>query len=221
MANKRNMNRKGDSGRDSGGFIALPWSVLDCPAYARLSMHARALLLEVARQFVRDNNGRLLLSRAYMELRGWKSNDMLNKAKRELLEGGFIFQTVMGHRPNKASWYAVTWRVLDRLPGYDAGAEKCFERRAYLKGQPLKNASLRPPHGTESAAIAPHHGAGPSPATPPHGAIKAPLRVHSGPPHGHHLDMPSDVGDSGDAGGYLRLTCRPFAPFTGLLTTTH
>ena len=58
MANGRNKARKGDSGRDSGGFIALPWSVLDCPAYARLSMHARALLLEVARQFVRDNNGR-------------------------------------------------------------------------------------------------------------------------------------------------------------------
>ena len=117
MANGRNKARKGDAGRDAGGFIALPWSVLDCPAYARLSMHARALLLEVARQFVRDNNGRLLLSRAYMTTRGWKSMDMLNKCKVELLEACFIFQTVQGHRPNKASWYAVTWRALDKLPG--------------------------------------------------------------------------------------------------------
>jgi hypothetical protein len=191
MSNGRNKNRKGDSGRDSGGFVALPWTVLDCPAYARLSMHARALLMEVARQFVRDNNGRMLLSRAYMETRGWKSVDMLTKAKRELLEGGFIFQTVMGHRPNKASWYAVTWRELDKLPGYDAGAEKCFERSAYSKGQPLKNASLRPPHGTERAAIAPPHGTEQLPTVPPHGAIEAVLGVRSVPPHGHHLEMPS------------------------------
>lgn len=191
MANGRNKARKGDSGRDSGGFIALPWSVLDCPAYAGLSMHARALLLEVARQFVRDNNGRLLLSRAYMATRGWKSMDMLNKCKAELIEAGFIFQTVQGHRPNKASWYAVTWRALDKLPGYDAGAELCFERGAYQKAAPLKNASLRPPHGTESPAIAPPHGTDALPTVPPHGAIRPVLGAHPVPPHGHHLDMPS------------------------------
>ena len=67
MANSRNPKRKGyDSNRDSGAFIAMPWSVLDCPAYARLSHPAKALLFEVARQFVKDNNGRLLISRAYM-----------------------------------------------------------------------------------------------------------------------------------------------------------
>ena len=57
MANGRNKASKGDSGRDAGGFVALPWLVLDSRAYSRLFMHARALLLEVARQFVRDNNG--------------------------------------------------------------------------------------------------------------------------------------------------------------------
>lgn len=140
MANGRNsgMKKKSDSGRDGGGFVALPWSVLDCPAYERLSMHARALLLEVARQFVRDNNGRLLLSRAYMAKRGWNSADMLTKAKRELLDNGFIFETVKGQRPNKASWYAVTWQALDRHPGYDVGAVESFERSAYRKDAALK-----------------------------------------------------------------------------------
>ena len=191
MANGRNSRSKGDAGRDSGGFVALPWSVLDSPAYARLSMHARALLMEVARQFVRDNNGRMLLSRAYMDTRGWKSVDKLTTAKRELLEGGFIFQTVMGHRPNKASWYAVTWRALDTLPGYDAGAEKCFERGAYSKGQPLKNASLRPSHGTAGIAIAPPHCTETAPTVPPHGAIGPVFDPLSVPPHGHHLEKPS------------------------------
>ena len=82
---------KGDSGRDAGGFVALPWSVLDSPAYARLSHPARALLLELARQFVRDNNGKLLLSAAYLAKRGWKSADVITRAKRELLAAGFIF----------------------------------------------------------------------------------------------------------------------------------
>ena len=186
MANGRNRGTKGDSGRDAGGFVALPWLVLDSPAYGRLSMHARALLLEVARQFVRDNNGRMLLSRAYMATRGWKSMDMLNKCKAELIEAGFIFQTVQGHRPNKASWYAVTWRVLDKLPGYDAGAALLFKRGAYQNG-----ASLNPPHGTGRAVIAPPHGTASLPSVPPYGAIKPVMSVRSVPPHGHHLEMPS------------------------------
>ena len=106
---------------------------MDCPAYARLSHPAKALLLEVARQFVRDNNGRLLTSGVYLARRGWKSSDVITRAKRELLDAGFIFETVKGHRPNRASWYAVTWQRLDKLPGYDTGAALCFERGAYQK----------------------------------------------------------------------------------------
>ncbi len=129
--------KRRESGRDAGGFVALPWTVLDCPAYQALTMHARALLLEIARQYVRDNNGRLLASRAYMAPRGWKSADMLTKAKRELLDGGFIFETVRGHRPHKASWYALTWQTLDSHPGFDPGATAAFKRSAYLSGAPL------------------------------------------------------------------------------------
>lgn len=161
--------KRRSAGRDAGGFVALPWSVLDCPAYQALSMHARALLLELARQYVRDNNGRLLASRAYMRTRGWMSSDMLDKAKRALLEGGFIFETVKGHKPNKASWYALTWQPLDLHSGFDVGVAKAFQQGAYRQGADLpmaqpkpsrdelyrkwdaaKNAGLCPPHGTGS-----------------------------------------------------------------------
>lgn len=203
MANGRNKLRKGDAGRDSGGFVALPWAVLDCPAYGRLSMHARALLLEVARQFVRDNNGMLLLSRAYMGARGWKSCDMLDKCKRELLDAGFIFETVKGQRPNKAGRYAVTWRNLDRHPGYDAGAVEGFKRGAYRQFDPVtvalsvpphgpaKNASLYPPGGTMKPSIGPPHGTEQPATVPPHGAMRATFTPLSVPPHGHHLEKPS------------------------------
>lgn len=107
MSNGRNLRSNVDAGRESGGFIALPWAVMDSPAYAELGYTARALLMEFARQFVRDNNGRLLASRAYMAKRGWKSAGVIQDAKNELIKAGFIYETVKGHRPNKASWYAV------------------------------------------------------------------------------------------------------------------
>ena len=190
MANARNRGQKGDTGRDAGGFVALPWSVMDCAAYARLSHPAKALLFELARQFVRDNNGRMLLSRVYMATRGWKSADVIDRAKRELLAAGFIFETVKGHRPNRASWYAVTWRTLDKLPGYDTGAALTFERGAYQKSPPLKK-SLIPPHGTGKPLIVPPHGIETLRTVPPHGTISPVLPLRSIPPHGHHLEMPS------------------------------
>ena len=192
MANARNPKKKGyDANRDGGGFIALPWSVLDCPAYRRLSHPAKALLFEVARQFVKDNNGRLLISRAYMAKRGWKSSDTISNAKRQLFDGGFIYETVMGHRPNKASWYAVTWMGLDKLPGYDFGAFEGFNRGAYRQGSSVINSSLRPPVGTGETLIAPPAGTETSPTVPPAGTIKAIFEGLAVPPGGHHLDTPS------------------------------
>jgi hypothetical protein len=182
---------KRDAGRDSGGFVALPWSVLDCAAYARLSHPARGLLMEFARQFVRDNNGRLLASGAYLAKRGWTSVDVITRAKRELLEAGFVFETVKGQRPNKASWYAVTWRALDKSAAYDFGVMVAFERGAYLKSSPLKIDALTPRDGVESAVIAPPRGVRQPATTPSRGAIRVILDPLSTPSHGDHLEMPS------------------------------
>jgi len=216
MANGRNPKRKGhDSGRDAGGFFALPWTVLDCPAFALLSHPAKALLMELGRQFVKDNNGRLLLSRTHLAKRGWTSNDTINRAKAELLATGFIFETVKGHRPNKASWYAVTWRALDRIPGYDPGALELFRRSAYQDNQPLKNASLTPAGGQGKRIAAPAGGLGRLATTPACGAIRGSFAALSAPPHGHHLDMPS-VGVK-NHGSYRRLSRGCAALFSALV----
>lgn len=182
----RDYRKKGATGRDAGGFVALPWAVLDSAAYARLSHPARGLLLEFARQYVRDNNGRLLASLAHLSARGWKSRDVITRAKRELIEAGFIHETVKGARPNRASWYAVTWYSLDKLPGYDVGAAESFERGSYRK-----NASLRPSHGIASAPIEPSRGTESAPPRPSHGAMQAQNDTPPRPSHGHHLDKPS------------------------------
>ena len=207
MANGRNKLRRGDAGRDAGGFVALPWTVLDSPAYSRLSHPAKALLLEFARQFVRDNNGRLLCSMAYLGPRGWRSNDVITRAVRELVAAGFVHQTAQGHRPSKASWYAVTWRALDRHPGYDVGALESFQRGAYRLAAPAtgtaeitpltpspgaeKNAPLTPSGGVESPAIAPSPGVEKATPAPSHGAIRPVSGARSTPSHGNHLEKPS------------------------------
>lgn len=188
--NKKNQTGKSEV-RDPGGFIALPWSVVDSEAFGRLSMHARALLLEIARQYVRDNNGRLLCSRAYMAKRGWNSVSMLSKAKAELLDGGFIFETVKGQRPNKASWYALTWFVLDRHCSYDEGAAALFERGAYRKNQGLKVTPLAPSRGTEPRATVPPGGTDIASPVPPGGAMRQVLKDLSVPSGGHLLERPS------------------------------
>jgi len=148
------------SGRDAGGFIALPWQVIDSPAFLRLTPYGKALLIDIARQYTGHNNGALRCGRAYMAERGWKSNDMLTKAKRELLEAELLFETVKGCRPNKASWYAVTWQVLDKLDGFDAGTTAAFKRGAYRKtvmslDRPtvLKGSPLHRPTVQETSAL--------------------------------------------------------------------
>ncbi len=173
MGIDRSRGRKIDSGRDPGGFLAIPWSVLDCPAYAALSHPARSLLFEIARQFVRDNNGRLLASAAYLEKRGWKSRDVITRAKSDLLNAGFIFETVKGHRPNKASWYAVTWRALDRHAGYDPGTSVAFSRGEYRTTEPVpKNRSLKPAGGPKVRKIGPSGGQSECGPVPLAGLIK-------------------------------------------------
>ena len=176
-------------GRDSGGFAALPWSVLDCVAFRTLSHPAKSLLLEFARQYVRDNNGRLLASTRFLKNRGWNSADVIHRAKLELLEAGLIYETVKGHRPNKASWYAITWQGLDKDSRYDAGAWEGWRhaRSGY------KNSSLIPVHGTKKHSIEPADGIISTDAIPSGGTTMLNNPYTSIPVGGNHLEIPSNL----------------------------
>jgi hypothetical protein len=176
-------------GRDGGGFVALPWSVLDCRAYCLLSHPARSLLVAFARQYVLDNNGRLLASGKYLSKRGWRSADVIQRAKRELLDAGFIYETVKGQRPNKASWYAITWQNLDKDCRYDAGAWEGWRhaRSGY------KNTALIPPDGIKVHPIGPANGITVAPLIPLDGTIKPNNYYSSIPLDGNHLEIPSAV----------------------------
>lgn len=209
MANGRNPGRvKRDTRRDGIQFVALPYVVLDSPAYASLGYPARALLFDMARQLGTENNGRLLASRACLKKRGWTSNDVIGRALKQLIAEGLVFQTVKGHRPNKASWYAVTWYDLAKLKGYDEGAALLFPRGAYVNG-----AHLNPSDGHKRPPIAPQSGTEANPPAPANGTVLPILEAASTPCHGHHLDMPSVLAVSGTLREPVQLTRAHFRPF--------
>jgi len=169
MGNLRANGQRKSKDRDGELFVAMPWVVLDSQAYQDLSYAARSLLTEFARQYKGFNNGALLASERYLSTRGWNSADVISRAKKQLLDAGFIYETVKGHRPSKASWYALTWHSLAKLPGYDYGAEANFVRSAYAKKGAGKKALLTPNAGATKPKTAPPAGASGLAATPPRG----------------------------------------------------
>jgi hypothetical protein len=123
-------NRKAD--RDGVRFLSIPHVVMDSPAFIGLSAPAVRLLLDIARQLSVSNNGKLTASMKYLAKRGWTSNDTVTRARRELLEAGFLFETRKGMRPNRAAWFAVTWTSLCWSPEMDV-SERSFPRGAYAR----------------------------------------------------------------------------------------
>ena len=137
MVNGRNPKgpKKGEKAINEP-FVAVFKSVLYSPAFVALSKTERALLIEFMAQYTGKNNGRLLCSVKKLKSRGFTSSDTLYRAKKVLLAAGFIFETVKGHRPNWASWYALTWRPLDPDDRYDPDVIDTFREtgyRAYMK----------------------------------------------------------------------------------------
>ena len=152
MGAAKRQYRRRSSSRFQGRFVGIPVDVLESNAYLGLSHPAKVLLLDIALQYKGDNNGRLLTSLKFMEPRGWRSADVLNRAKQQLQDSKLIYQTVQGHRPNKASWYAITWHALDDNDRYDFGAANGFRRGAY---RDLKINGLSPSCGIVKPLIAP------------------------------------------------------------------
>jgi len=108
---------KAASKRDDkdGAVMVIPHYVMNSNAYQTLGGNAIRLFNDMAMQYNgKDNNGRLLASFNYMKKnRGWTSAGALHNALKILLERKLLWKSVQGHRPNKASWYAICWAALD------------------------------------------------------------------------------------------------------------
>ena len=197
---KARRSAQNSDGRESGGFIALPWAILDSPDFIGLSHPAKSLLLEFARQHYFDKregsftNGRLLANSKTLNKRGWKSKDTLTRAKRELINKGFLFETVKGHKPNKAGWYALTWFSLPRRPNYDYGIQ-------YKRFGVSSNTCLIPSSGIRKLPITPPDGLEVTAIRPPQGLVMPILTDYSVPSHGNLSRVSPSIRKNDGVGG--------------------
>ena len=107
----------------------MPHVVIDSPSYQALGFAARALLIDIARQYTGSNNGRLVACAKAMRPRGWNSNGTISRALVQLKATGLLIETRMGMRPNRAAWIALGWVSLDESNGLD------IDPRTYRTGQ--------------------------------------------------------------------------------------
>lgn len=133
-----------------GLYGAIPHAVLDSAAFKGASHPAKALLFDLIRQHSGNNNGHLHLSFSWLAGRGWKSRDVIQRARAELMERGLLIQTRQGGLNIGASRYALTWLQISNYVGLE------IERKDYHPGAwgfmdalPIahKNGSASPPAG--------------------------------------------------------------------------
>lgn len=181
MGRDRTERRK-RSASGLGRFVALPHVVIDSPAYRSLSFRARALLVDVARQYDGKNNGSLACTPKYLRPLGWRSNDGITKGLHELLERRLLVETRKGRFPSTAAWYALNWHPLDVLAGLDIDPSQ-YRTGAYLDD------SIIPATGTRKRRVVPATGTRAANVVPTTGTVEPKKRPAPIPVAGEYLDQ--------------------------------
>lgn len=173
----------------SGTFGALPHNMQDSVAFTGASYPAKSLLLELVRQLNGRNNGHLQLSTQWLATRGWKSRDVILRARRQLVERGLIIQTKQGGLNGGASQYAVTWLAISNFVGLDITAMD-YHPGAYLFMDKLplpKNAKPVPSPGHVKPLTVPPPGTANALTVPSAGTARALFTPSTVPPPGNNV----------------------------------
>lgn len=172
---------------DIGRFTALPHTVIHSVEYRALGHAARSLLFDIAAQYNRSNNGKLVCAMKYLKPLGWTSNDTITRALRQLVASGLLIQTRQGMMPpcSQAAWFAIGWFSLDVYEDLDIDPNKY--RRCSL--QSIKSPS--PIIGTKERKITPKNGVALNLVAPIEGAALVDNRDLPTPINGDFIDLPS------------------------------
>jgi len=143
-------------------YAAIEHRVIDSSAFADLKPSAKALLLLIARQLTKDNNGHLQASFGWCSRYGIGSEHTLRSSIADLISHGLLYRTRC-HGANGA-WakYAVTWLpIKQREDLFLAGFVSCAWRewvptRKKISPQKLlehsgRKCSFTPEHPAETA----------------------------------------------------------------------
>ena len=134
----------------SGGYAAIPWTVLDSNSFKGASEKAKALLFALMRQHTGNNNGHLHLAKKWLYNHGWTCHENNSKARKELIERGLIVQTKWGGLNIGADLFALTWYDITNYVGLDISA-KGYARGAYLLCNLAPTPRRKPPTKKQNA----------------------------------------------------------------------
>ena len=147
-------------------FVAIEHRIIDSPAFAAMKPTSKVLLLLVARQLTKDNNGHLQATFAFCQRYGFGSEHTLRGAIAECISHGFLYKT-RSHGANKA-WtkFAVTWLPVQKKEGLFLSGFKPFAWRDWspddkkstrqkVLDQSGKKCSFTPEHPAETAGNRP------------------------------------------------------------------
>jgi hypothetical protein len=98
--------------KEEGQFFALPHAVANHPDYISLSWAARSLLSDMGILCNGFNNGNISIALSTMKKRGWNSEGVIDRAKKELLVKDWIRLTRQGGK-RKCSLFAISWKPLN------------------------------------------------------------------------------------------------------------
>lgn len=116
-----NKTPKGRSPKEKR-YTKLFYDLFDSPEYAALSVAAKALLIELHRQYNGFNNGDLCAAWSLMERRGIGSRGTVRRAAKELDRKGFVLRTRYGNRSGP-NLYALTCFKIDECEGKGLNAK--------------------------------------------------------------------------------------------------
>lgn len=128
-------NKPGQNGRATrAAFIGIPCHVADSQAFIALSQMARALYVDMRRQYNGRNNGDICAADTVLASYGW-AHTSIHKGLKAIIAHGLMVQTRrggIGARSNTCSLYAFTDRPIIANPATGvAAAAPSYAYRAF------------------------------------------------------------------------------------------
>jgi hypothetical protein len=119
-------------------FVLIPSEVLNSPAYRDLGYSARSMLIELIHYYSGINNGYIWISPSVLDARGFSKNTA-TKALKELRTHGLVYMTKRGgNQRGGCSWFALTWRPINRIEGQFLGQFVANQYRHWGRDDKIK-----------------------------------------------------------------------------------
>lgn len=173
-----------------GGYSALPHMVMDGAAYQALSHPSRSLLNEIVRQHNGRNNGHMQLSTMYLRKRGWTSADVVDRAKKELINSGLAIKTKLGGLNAGPDQWAVTWLSITDFTGLTEVTAATYMPGKWRSADPMPTIKKHEAPSVLRNSAVPPNGLAKTSTVPSNGPKKAIFDVSTVPSNGNNVFMP-------------------------------